>query len=177
MGLEITFSIVITFLSYVQNANETLHGNGRNIFFDKPFNQIIYANAKGGVNGEVSTPVVVGFIIFKIDSLTVLPQHSWADAMVIVKLFDVVTHRVEKEFREIGRPEFYSYFGPPEDFMKDRPDLKLQNLRPPRKLKWHLDTVSLQNIELASSHFGLLTRSVDLKVLEFGHYGKEFMKR
>lgn len=97
--------------------------------------------------------------------------------MVIVKLFDTVTRAVEEEFRTIGRPEFYSYFGSPEDFIAHRPDLKLDKLRPPRELVWHLDTVSLQNIELASANMDLLIRQVDLKVLEFPHYGKEFMKR
>eukprot|EP01138_Halocafeteria_seosinensis_P013724 gb/GECG01014015.1/.p1 GENE.gb/GECG01014015.1/~~gb/GECG01014015.1/.p1 ORF type:complete len:658 (+),score=72.15 gb/GECG01014015.1/:1-1974(+) len=138
-----------------ETARECLHGDGRNIFFDKPFNLIIYPNSKGGVNGE----------------------HSWADAMVIVKLFDTVTRAIEEEFRKIGRPEFYSYFGSPEDFIAHRPDLNLGKLRPPRELVWHLDTVSLQNIELASANMDLLMRQVDLKVLEFSHYGKEFMKR
>jgi hypothetical protein len=97
--------------------------------------------------------------------------------MVIVKLFDTVTRAVEEEFRTIGRPEFYSYFGSPEDFIAHRQDLKLDKLRPPRELVWHLDTVSIQNIELASANMDLLIRQVDLKVLEFSHYGKEFMKR
>ena len=35
-------------------ARACLHGNGRNKWFDKPFNLVVFQNGRVGVNGEVS---------------------------------------------------------------------------------------------------------------------------
>lgn len=44
-------------------ARQNLLGDGRNIWYDKPFHMVVHANGRGGTNGE----------------------HAWADAMVVVK--------------------------------------------------------------------------------------------
>lgn len=49
-------------------------------WFDKPIQMVVYENGTGGVNGE----------------------HTWADAMAVVSLFERVTRTVEAELRENG---------------------------------------------------------------------------
>jgi hypothetical protein len=120
-------------------ANEALIGDGRNTWFDKPFNLVVFANGRGGVNGE----------------------HTWADAMVVVKLFDVVLKQLDASIRESGKPP------------RTAPSAGWKN---PRRLEFVMDERATRAIEVASSHVGRLIASVDLKVLEFAHYGKEFMK-
>merc|ERR1719502_2490630 len=58
-------------------ARACLHGDGRNKWFDKPFNLIIFANGRGGINGE----------------------HAWADAIVVVNAFSRVLAKTNEEFR------------------------------------------------------------------------------
>jgi hypothetical protein len=60
-----------------QVVNHCNAGNGRNKWFDKPMNQIVFENGRSGLNGN----------------------HSWADAIVVVKLMDVVTTWVGERFR------------------------------------------------------------------------------
>ena len=100
----------------------TLLGSGRNRWYDKPFNVITYANGLGSINGE----------------------HTWADAMVVVRQQDYVMKSVSQELRTSGKPSRGASASP-------------AYLRP-RVLPWKLDATSLQSIELASANFRALSR-------------------
>jgi len=123
-----------------QLARACLHGNGRNKWFDKPFTLIIFDNGRVGTNGE----------------------HTWADAMVVVRMFYDVIKSINAEISTTGFP---------------RKGAAVSTQPEPTKLKWKLDSVVSEAIETASCHMQTLTETVDLRVLDFPHYGKGFMKR
>lgn len=60
--------------SHEEVAAHALHGDGRNKWFDKPFNLIVHENGRMGLNGE----------------------HAWADAIAVVSLFDFVLKDVSR---------------------------------------------------------------------------------
>lgn len=123
-------------------ARLSLHGNGRNKWFDKPFNLIVFDNARVGVNGE----------------------HTWADALVVARMFNVVGAAIIKELRGVGFPARVSLS-------------EAARVPNPAKLAWRLDSPLLEAVEAASAAMFRLTGTVDLRTLEFGHFGKGLMKR
>lgn len=114
-------------------------GNGRNRWYDKPFNLVTYENGLGGLNG----------------------QHAWADALVVVRLFDFCIKLINSNLS--------SYL--------DRPRTIATNPIRPRKLTWVLDNQANSAIECASIAVTKLISASDLTVLEFRHYGDAFIKR
>lgn len=126
--------------SFDEIARTSLLGDGRNRWYDKPFTLVIYENARGGING----------------------QHVWADALVVVRLFDYCIKYVNENFK--------SKFA-------DRSKLKPTKAIAPKRLKWVLDNAALTAIESASAAIGKLIHTSDLATLQFNHYGNAFLKR
>jgi carnitine O-acetyltransferase len=130
-------------VSIEDRGSECLLGhrrNARNIWFDKPFHIVTFANGLGGINGE----------------------HTWADAMVIVRQQDFVMRSLAADLRERGKPARAP---------------ASPSWQRPRKLVWKLDAAALQYIETAQAAIYTLNRTIDIKVLEFASYGKDFIKR
>lgn len=126
--------------SLEERSSAALLGTGLNRWYDKPFTVIVYSNGLSSINGE----------------------HSWADAMVVVKQQDFVMKSVADELKVCGRPVVSS---PSAAYCK------------PNVLPWKFDAASIQAIELASSSVRLLIRKFDLRVLSFPHFGRLFCKR
>lgn len=101
---------------------------------------IIHENARCGLNG----------------------QHVWADALVVIRLFDYCIKYVNENFK--------SKFA---DRTKLKPTLALK----PKRLNWVLDNAALTAIERASAAIGKLIHASDLHTLQFHHYGSSFLKR
>ena len=125
-------------------AKACLTGDGSNKWFDKPVTLVQFRNGKGGTNGE----------------------HSWADAMVVVKAFDLAMEAAD---------EHISKYGPPK--VPTAADLAAADLVAPTKLTFKLDTHMNGAIEEASADLSSLISSVDLDVVEFPHFGKGFFRR
>ncbi|CEG38666.1 carnitine o-acetyltransferase [Plasmopara halstedii] len=126
--------------TYDEIARNCLLGDGRNRWYDKPFTLIIHENARGGVNG----------------------QHAWADALVVVRLFDYCIKYVNENFK--------AKFA---DRTKLKPTLNLK----PKRLEWVLDNAAYTTIECASAAVGKLILNSDIVTLQFNHYGTAFLKR
>lgn len=122
-------------------AKNCLLGDGRNRWYDKPINMIIYENGKAGING----------------------QHAWADALVVVRLFDWVVKNIGGIFKE----KYLNFdWNQPVSFMPNY-----------ERLQWTLDNVAISAIESASAAISRLIHASQLKHLSFNHYGKGFLKR
>jgi hypothetical protein len=133
--------------------------------YDKPFTIIVYANGLGSINGE----------------------HTWADAMVVVKQ-QVRDMPLLEHFEFIGNELLDSLSNLQDYVMKSVADeLKIRGrpiqeppsaaYRKPYALLWKLDATSLQSVEIASTNIRLLIRKFDLRVLSFPHFGRQFCKR
>ncbi|CAI5743269.1 unnamed protein product [Peronospora destructor] len=126
--------------TYDEIARNCLLGDGRNRWYDKPFTLIIHENGRGGVNG----------------------QHAWADALVVVRLFDYCIKYVNENFKAkfANRAE-----------LKPTLDIK------PKRLDWVLDNAAYTAIECASAAVGKLIHNSDIATIQFNHYGSAFLKR
>uniref|UniRef100_H3HDE6 Choline/carnitine acyltransferase domain-containing protein n=1 Tax=Phytophthora ramorum TaxID=164328 RepID=H3HDE6_PHYRM len=126
--------------TYDEIARNCLLGDGRNRWYDKPFTLIIHENARGGLNG----------------------QHAWADALVVVRLFDYCIKYVNENFKAkfANRAE-----------LKPTLDIK------PKRLDWVLDNAAYTAIECASAAVGKMIHNSDIATMQFNHYGTAFLKR
>ncbi|GMF29263.1 unnamed protein product [Phytophthora lilii] len=126
--------------TYDEIARNCLLGDGRNRWYDKPFTLIIHENARGGLNG----------------------QHAWADALVVVRLFDYCIRYVNENFKAkfANRAEL-------------KPTLNIK----PKRLDWVLDNAAYTAIECASAAVGKLIHNSDIATMQFNHYGTAFLKR
>lgn len=113
---------------------------GLNKWYDKPFTMIVYPNGLSALNGE----------------------HTWADAMVVVKQQDHVMRAAAHTLKTVGIPKFETLSAV---------------YTPPRRVEFKLDTTALQAIELASANIAKLISTVDIAVLQFHHFGRNFIKR
>ncbi|OWZ21235.1 Choline/Carnitine O-acyltransferase [Phytophthora megakarya] len=126
--------------TYDEIARNCLLGDGRNRWYDKPFTLIIHENARGGLNG----------------------QHAWADALVVVRLFDYCIKYVNENFKAK---------------FANRADLKPTLNIKPKRLDWVLDNAAYTAIECASAAVGKLIHNSDIATMQFNHYGSAFLKR
>ncbi|KAG6602914.1 Choline/Carnitine O-acyltransferase [Phytophthora cinnamomi] len=126
--------------TYDEIARNCLLGDGRNRWYDKPFTLIIHENARGGLNG----------------------QHAWADALVVVRLFDYCIKYVNENFKAK---------------FANRADLKPTLNIKPKRLDWVLDNAAYTAIECASAAVGKLIHNSDIATMQFNHYGTAFLKR
>ncbi|RLN32746.1 hypothetical protein BBJ28_00001957 [Nothophytophthora sp. Chile5] len=126
--------------TYDEIARNCLLGDGRNRWFDKPFTLIIHENARGGLNG----------------------QHAWADALVVVRLFDYCIKYVNENFKAK---------------FADRANLKPTFNFKPKRLEWVLDNSAYTAIECASAAVGKMIHNSDVATMQFNHYGTAFLKR
>ncbi|KAI9913107.1 hypothetical protein PsorP6_004917 [Peronosclerospora sorghi] len=126
--------------TYDEIARNCLLGDGRNRWYDKPFTLIIHENARGGING----------------------QHAWADALVVVRLFDYCIKYVNENFKAM---------------FANRADLKPRLNLQPKRLDWVLDNAAYTAIECASAAVGKLIHNSDIATMQFNHYGSAFLKR
>jgi hypothetical protein len=123
-----------------ERSHNALLGTGLNRWYDKPFTMIVYPNGMTALNGE----------------------HTWADAMVIVKQQDYVMKSVAMELKASGPPKFSKVSA---------------TYKAPELLDFKLDSTALQAIELASSNISRLISTIDLSILQFRHFGRNFIKR
>uniref|UniRef100_A0AAV1UCS0 Choline/carnitine acyltransferase domain-containing protein n=1 Tax=Peronospora matthiolae TaxID=2874970 RepID=A0AAV1UCS0_9STRA len=126
--------------TYDEIARNCLLGDGRNRWYDKPFTLIIHENARGGLNG----------------------QHVWADALVVVRLFDYCIKYVNENFKAM---------------FANRADLQPTFNLKPKRLEWVLDNAAYTAIECASAAVGKLIHNSDIATIQFNHYGSAFLKR
>ncbi|KAF4037652.1 Choline/Carnitine o-acyltransferase [Phytophthora infestans] len=126
--------------TYDEIARNCLLGDGRNRWYDKPFTLIIHENARGGLNG----------------------QHAWADALVVVRLFDYCIKYVNENFKAK---------------FANRADLKPTLNLKPKRLDWVLDNAAYTAIECASAAVGKMIHTSDIATMQFNHYGSAFLKR
>ncbi|RLN47323.1 hypothetical protein BBJ28_00002320 [Nothophytophthora sp. Chile5] len=126
--------------NWAKIARNCLLGDGRNRWFDKPFTLIIHENARGGLNG----------------------QHAWADALVVVRLFDYCIKYVNENFKAK---------------FADRANLKPTLNLKPKRLEWVLDNSAYTAIECASAAVGKMIHNSDVATMQFNHYGTAFLKR
>ena len=125
---------------------------GRGIWNDKPFNMIIFKNGLVGINGE----------------------HTWADAMVIVRQLDWVVRSIRDEWKQLGHKPSIVLTNPTITTSKN----KQLNLRTqPQRLDFQFDKQIKDATELASMHITKLNSTIELKIMQFPHFGKDFCKR
>lgn len=121
------------------------NSSGRGIWFDKPFNMIIFKNGLVGINGE----------------------HTWADAMVVVRQLDWVVRSVRNEWNKVGKKPSATHNTTSVSALVTRP----------QRLDFVLDNRIKTAIEQASIRITQLNSTVELKVLQLQHFGKDFCKR
>ncbi|TMW62458.1 hypothetical protein Poli38472_005076 [Pythium oligandrum] len=126
--------------TYDEIARNCLLGDGRNRWYDKPFTLIIHENGRGGLNGN----------------------HTWADALVVVRAFDFCIKYVNENFKAK---------------FADRSSLVPKTDIRPQRLQWVLDNTAYTAIEVASAAVGKLIHASDLTSLQFNHYGNALLKR
>lgn len=124
-----------------ERSISALLGNGCNRWYDKPFNVIVWPSGMTGVNGE----------------------HTWADALVVVKQQDFVMRKSAAHLLAHGVPTASE---PPSPAYTA-----------PVQCQWKLDATTLAAIERAAAHAGALINSVQLRTLEFKYFGRNMMKR
>lgn len=103
---------------------------------------MVFENGRAGINGE----------------------HTWADAIVVVRLFDNCIKYVNERFKT----EFQS---------SKLIEAKAASTKKPHRLVFEIDHVALTYIECASAAISKLIHAVDIKTLQFNHYGNDFLKR
>ncbi|RYG57545.1 hypothetical protein EON66_00110 [archaeon] len=123
-----------------ERASDCLLGSGLNRWYDKPFTIVAYPNGLTGLNGE----------------------HTWADAMVVVRQQDFAMRGALEELRTNGVP---------------RRAPASPAYAPPVELRFQVDAKLMKYIEQASMHIGELTFSIELRVLQFKHFGRNAVKR
>lgn len=118
-------------------ARIAAHRHGKALWFDKNFNMIISANARCMSNVD----------------------HTWADAPVMVHMYDFVfsgessvDHYVKQQFENPALPR-------------------------PERLEWQLTDEFRAQIDVAQQHLIGLTHAGQINVLKFQHYGKGLVKR
>jgi carnitine O-acetyltransferase len=118
-------------------ARIAAHRHGKALWFDKNFNMIISANARCMSNVD----------------------HTWADAPVMVHMYDFVfsgessvDHYVKQQFENPALPR-------------------------PERLEWQLTDEFRAQIDVAQQHLLGLTQAGQINVLKFQHYGKGLVKR
>lgn len=118
-------------------AHIAAHRHGKALWFDKNFNVIVTQNARCLSNVD----------------------HTWADAPVMVHMFDFVFsgessvgHYVKNNFENPALPK-------------------------PERLEWQLTDDMRAQIAAARLHLDGLAQSVDIHVLTFQHFGKDLVKR
>ncbi|CAH1371842.1 unnamed protein product [Tenebrio molitor] len=117
-----------------------LHGTGYNRWFDKSFTLCIANNGRIGFNAE----------------------HSWADAAVVVHLWEHLfleerTERYDENGNTIGKPEIV----PPA----------------PIRLNWDIKSECQEAIEKSMKVVTNLIDDIDLRIYVHDNYGKGFIKR
>lgn len=128
-------------------ARNALHGDGRDKWFDKPFNLIVHENARMGLNGE----------------------HGWADAIAVVSCFIYVLNqcavpsagdRAAGGRSRISAAANHASPSRRDPRVKDasQPSRATRIKSPlpvpePRKLEWVVDAKFTQWIERASTNF------------------------
>lgn len=110
-------------------------------WYDKPFTLVVFENARSGVNGE----------------------HTWADAIVVVRMFDYCLKYVNTNFKMFNT------------LRKERNNVVCK--RKPQRMDWNLDQTAHTAIECASADVSKLIHASDLTMLQFAHFGNSFMKR
>ena len=173
-------------------ASHCLCADGRNKWYDKPFNLVVFANGRAGLNGE----------------------HSWADAIVVVNVFNKLLVSVEKQFLQRSRrmakdavlgsttsvtssssqamtsgidhnnnnnnnnnssnnnnDNYHNY-----ENNKHHHSAAITAVGPLTRLHFKMDEKVHRHIERASIVVGRLIRKTDLRLLLFPHYGSNFMK-
>eukprot|EP01100_Stratorugosa_tubuloviscum_P009324 TRINITY_DN38_c4_g2_i1.p1 TRINITY_DN38_c4_g2~~TRINITY_DN38_c4_g2_i1.p1 ORF type:complete len:729 (+),score=362.80 TRINITY_DN38_c4_g2_i1:56-2188(+) len=122
----------------IENSSLQLFaGNIGNRWFDKSFNLVIFSNGRFGCNVE----------------------HTWADAPVMVHLFDYV-------FKIESSAEW------PDD------SSPIRTLPLPKQLIWKTDQKINDAVTNALTiHQKQLTQSIELKIINFNSFGKGFIKQ
>ena len=113
-----------------------MHRNGKPLWFDKNFNLIITKN---------------GRCITNVD-------HTWADAVTMVTVYDFV----------FGTESSIDHWVKPSS---------LPDLPKPQRLQWQLTADMSKQVDVAQKHIDTLAASLELHVLKFQHFGKELVKR
>ncbi|OQR95058.1 choline/Carnitine O-acyltransferase [Achlya hypogyna] len=120
-------------------ARNCLLGDGRNRWYDKPVNLVVHENGRTGING----------------------QHAWADALVVVRVFDYCIKYVNENFKS--------------KFLERSKIVAPANK--PRRLHWKIDNNAMTAIECASAAVSKLIQASDISTMLFQHYGHAFLKR
>ena len=125
-------------------------GDGRNRWYDKSFQLIVFENACAGVNVE----------------------GSWADAPVASHLFGFMhDHENMARFAKRSSPNLNpATAGAGADKLSPR-------LAPPKKLTWRLTSELAEGMDRAQIHFDALADRTDLHVMHMRYFGKGFIKK
>ena len=125
-------------------------GDGRNRWYDKSFQLIVFENACAGVNVE----------------------GSWADAPVASHLFGFMhDHENMARFANRSSPNLNpASAGAVADKLSPR-------LAPPKKLTWRLTSELAEGMDRAQIHFDALADRTDLHVMHMRYFGKGFIKK
>eukprot|EP00277_Geminigera_cryophila_P010309 CAMPEP_0179409452 /NCGR_PEP_ID=MMETSP0799-20121207/2710_1 /TAXON_ID=46947 /ORGANISM="Geminigera cryophila, Strain CCMP2564" /LENGTH=765 /DNA_ID=CAMNT_0021181133 /DNA_START=101 /DNA_END=2395 /DNA_ORIENTATION=+ len=125
-------------------------GDGRNRWYDKSFQLIVFENACAGVNVE----------------------GSWADAPVASHLFGFMhDHENMARFANRSSPNLNpATAGAGADKLSPR-------LAPPKKLTWRLTSELAEGMDRAQIHFDALADRTDLHVMHMRYFGKGFIKK
>eukprot|EP01101_Sappina_pedata_P008705 TRINITY_DN4883_c0_g1_i1.p1 TRINITY_DN4883_c0_g1~~TRINITY_DN4883_c0_g1_i1.p1 ORF type:complete len:632 (+),score=224.63 TRINITY_DN4883_c0_g1_i1:39-1934(+) len=124
-----------------QLSNALFVGDGLNRWFDKSLHVTVFQNGKAGLNCD----------------------HSWADAIVIVRLTNYVMDIIRKGD---GVVNIFSTF----------PPARGNILQQPRQLHFSVPTAVAEMIQNAKENLQKLAATYDMKILRFTGYGKKDMK-
>jgi len=114
-----------------------MHRMGKTVWYDKNFNLMVMSNGRFCANVD----------------------HSWADASVMVHVFDFV-------FSVESSVDHWVPFDPND-----------KHLPPPEKLEWKVTPEIRKAIETAQNSLNLLAQAVDVNVLKFQFFGKGLIKK
>lgn len=131
-------------------------GDGRNRWFDKSFQLIVFENACAGVNVE----------------------GSWADAPVASHLFGFM-HDHENMAR-LAKPNSKApskSSSPALEPLSDHSSHRRGPVPAPKRLTWRLTSELAEAIDRAQMHFNALCEGTDLHVMHMRYFGKGFIKK
>ena len=128
-------------------------GDGRNRWFDKSFQLIVFENACAGVNVE----------------------GSWADAPVASHLFGFM-HDHENMAR-LAKPSSKTPSKSSSPALEPLSDQPSHRLGAPKRLTWRLTSELAEAIDRAQMHFDALCEGTDLHVMHMRYFGKGFIKK
>jgi len=129
-------------------------GDGRNRWFDKSFQLIVFDNACAGVNVE----------------------GSWADAPVASHLFGFM-HDHENMAR-LARPSSKTPSKCSSPALDPCSDVhQTHRLAAPKRLTWRLTSELAEAIDRSQAHFAALSEGNDLHVMHMRYFGKGFIKK